>query len=465
MNTQHQPEKPQQQTAPQHTLLTSAHNNNASAEHILACNASTHSFGLSLTAEQAHELACSHAHVLNTYERVEFEGNGVAQIIEGFASSFYLEQATYASTLDALQEKFYELRAQATPDVFDEDIIDGMRLLFDGDAVGTIELLNACTLDMVLEAYDTQTGSLAQRTREVVGDLTQTSEIPQFENTISSAHVFDTDDANNTFSSENARTPSTIDTPSELMGASQISDACISVAPTSTTQPIPYTRAQNAVPSGAEQKSSPEHSPLTHTTPAQSETVHKNILFLFLKLCRLYTGGGSSSVSRSEAYDLLHSLRYVLHITSLDDPTTQARLSCDNIEALFNQELQALGHRVDATMELLREARATMPPLQNVALADTLASIGQLRNVYDVYFAAYAVPVSFDYPLHNPITEPLEGIDYVHEWLLRFLEEARTLAQLDVDECKRVLEATCPGYEHLVINLYEPLYRHFHTAQ
>ena len=64
-----------------------------------------------------------------------------------------------------------------------------MRLLWDGDAAGTIELLAACTLDMVMEAYDTQTGSLAERNREILPDLEQDTEVPQFLNDVSEVNA------------------------------------------------------------------------------------------------------------------------------------------------------------------------------------------------------------------------------------------------------------------------------------
>ena len=60
-----------------------------------------------------------------------------------------------------------------------------MRLLFDGDAGGAVDLLATCTLDMVMEAYDTQTGTLEERQREIIPDMTQTTEVPQFEENVS----------------------------------------------------------------------------------------------------------------------------------------------------------------------------------------------------------------------------------------------------------------------------------------
>ena len=58
----------------------------------VACNTDTAEFGLSLTHEQAHELDVAHCQLLDAHDRVEFGTSGTIQVIEGFASSPYLEQ-------------------------------------------------------------------------------------------------------------------------------------------------------------------------------------------------------------------------------------------------------------------------------------------------------------------------------------------------------------------------------------
>lgn len=54
-----------------------------------------------------------------------------------------------------------------------------------------------------------------------------------------------------------------------------------------------------------------------------------------------------------------------------------------------------------------------MPPIRNVALRDTLASLGQLRQVYDTRFAAHEVPCDIDYQLSMPVDPWLLGLDYI----------------------------------------------------
>ena len=189
--------------------------------------------------------------------------------------------------------------------------------------------------------------------------------------------------------------------------------------------------------------------------------VQDGLMRLFVKQCRLYTCGGSSSITQLEADDLLCSIRYVLRIDNLDDPATLARLASDDIDVLFKQGLEDIERRVNETMELWRQVCVTMPPIKNIALRDTLASIGQFRKVYDTYFAADKVLVNIDYPLSEPISEDLEGVDYVYAWLQQCLKEAQYIAQFDRNECIAVLKRYCPDYKGLLINLYEPIKKHF----
>jgi hypothetical protein len=101
-----------------------------------------------------------------------------------------------------------------------------------------------------------------------------------------------------------------------------------------------------------------------------------------------------------------------------------------------------------------------MPPIRNVSLRDTLASLGNLRRCYDTRFAAHVVPCDIDYQLSEPVDTQLMGIDYIEAWLAQLLLEARWMAQFDMDSCIAVLERVCPDYRGLHVNLYELLLPH-----
>ena len=58
-------------------------------------------------------------------------------------------------------------------------------------------------------------------------------------------------------------------------------------------------------------------------------------------------------------------------------------LDMDDPVGLWKSGLAALDARMDAALALRQEIVATMPPIPNVSLRDTLASLGELRSCYD----------------------------------------------------------------------------------
>lgn len=99
-----------------------------------------------------------------------------------------------------------------------------------------------------------------------------------------------------------------------------------------------------------------------------------------------------------------------------------------------------------------------MPPINNVALRDSLADIGSLKALYDTYFAAHEVPLgNLQYQLSSPVSENLLGIEYVQAWLDQLLAETRYISQFTTESCVAVLERACPDYKGLHVNLYDLL--------
>lgn len=75
------------------------------------------------------------------------------------------------------------------------------------------------------------------------------------------------------------------------------------------------------------------------------------------------------------------------------------------------------------------------------------------------------MPASIDYPLSKPISEQFKGLDYVEAWLAQLLEEAQFLARFDTDEVTANLQAWCPDYRGLLINLYDPINEAWRTGR
>lgn len=187
-----------------------------------------------------------------------------------------------------------------------------------------------------------------------------------------------------------------------------------------------------------------------------------NFAYLYRRLIRLYANE-SGSVARAEAAQLLESLSFVLGLNA-SGPTVKeaalAELADSNPDELFRHKQIKIATRIDRALETWRLVCETMPPLRNISLRDTLASIGDIKSRYDTYFAAHEVPCDIQYQLSTPVDESLRGIDYIQAWLNQLLHETQYIAQFTPESCTKVLEQSCPDYKGLHVNLYDLLVRH-----
>jgi len=194
-----------------------------------------------------------------------------------------------------------------------------------------------------------------------------------------------------------------------------------------------------------------------HPDPKRAQ---KNFARLMAHVANLYCTGGSSSVSNYEAQGLAMSVAYVLGMAGALAEEVARVLDVEDPIALWHEGLAKLDARVDAALDMWREIIVTMPPIRNVALRDTLASLGELRRRYDTHFAAHEVPCDIDYQLSMPVDPQLLGLDYIEAWLAQLLVETHWIAQFDAESCIAVLERTCPDYRGLHVNLCDLLLPH-----
>lgn len=190
---------------------------------------------------------------------------------------------------------------------------------------------------------------------------------------------------------------------------------------------------------------------------ASREKAVENFDYLYRKLIRLYTTGSTGSVSKLEAAQILDSLSFVLGVRGSDLGALK-ELSEQDPDKLFQRKQAELATRVDYALETWRRICVIMPPINNVALRDSLADIGNLKALYDTYFAAHEVPLgNIQYQLSLPISESLLGIDYIQAWLDQLLAETRYISQFTTESCIALLEQVCPDYKGLHVNLYDLL--------
>ena len=184
-----------------------------------------------------------------------------------------------------------------------------------------------------------------------------------------------------------------------------------------------------------------------------------NFALVVRHVMRLYAPG-CSSVSAGEAHELALSVAYALGHCA-DTPDAQMlRLGTESPLDLHRECLARLNAKLEEVMDSWREVAAIMPPIRNVALRDTLASIGRAPRLYDKLFAAHEVPCDIQYQLSRPVSEDLQGLDYLAAWLAQLRWEVEWIARFDTGSCIRVLERVCPDHRGLHVNLYDLLSPH-----
>ena len=211
---------------------------------------------------------------------------------------------------------------------------------------------------------------------------------------------------------------------------------------------------------GGEMNGQPDSGDVIDSAP--NDRAAANFAYPYRKLIRLYANG-AGSVTRAEAAQLLESLSFVLELGTdglVANAAVLAELGESNPDELFRRKQIEVATRVNEALETWRLVCETMPPLRNVSLRDTLASIGNIKSRYDTYFAAHEVPCDIQYQLSVPVDESLRGIDYVQAWLNQLLRETQYIAQFTPESCTKVLEQSCPDYKGLHVNLFDLLAQH-----
>lgn len=192
-------------------------------------------------------------------------------------------------------------------------------------------------------------------------------------------------------------------------------------------------------------------------TPGEALALQQLLWCLVAKQAERYTHKEKSSLPLETAQELLQSLCFLLRVGP-DAPPRQIRILLKSEpEEAVRQGLRRTGHKLAAGKQLWRETLATRPPLDNLALSDTLRGLGEFWSWYDPQFFAHQIPASIDYPLSQPVPERLLGVDYINEWLRRLLCEQKFLACFAPSLCRRLLASLCADPRLDLINLFEPV--------
>lgn len=166
-----------------------------------------------------------------------------------------------------------------------------------------------------------------------------------------------------------------------------------------------------------------------------------------------YTMGESSSVPLETAEELSRSLVFSVSKAlragappDTADGQTLLRLAWAEIERDIADGKNLL-HRVDETL----------PGVPNHALADTLRELALFFKRYDFRFFAHRLPCSIDYQLLIPVSEQLEGIDYINAYLRRLLTELAVLHAVGSNAADPLLSRVSPHAAEELMGLLEPV--------
>jgi hypothetical protein len=116
---------------------------------IIRCNQETARYGLVLKESEAAELAETRSEALAKFGRIEFAGGVLNKLIMEFCDSPYLNQSSYAETLNELVETFYYFKNETLDELDDDELIARMKQAFNHSCRGSVELMRARDLEIL----------------------------------------------------------------------------------------------------------------------------------------------------------------------------------------------------------------------------------------------------------------------------------------------------------------------------
>jgi Family of unknown function (DUF6179) len=178
---------------------------------------------------------------------------------------------------------------------------------------------------------------------------------------------------------------------------------------------------------------------------------------LLSKHTERYTMGDSTSVPIEVAEELLNSICFSigLELQGLNNP--KEVLIGEDVSHLLKDSWSKIDSMIEMGKKLLGEVKENSPNIENISYNDTLNEIGEFFKRYDYRFFAHKIDCSIDYQLSNPVSEKLQGIEYINEYLKSLLTENEFCKSFDKDKVIYILNSYCPDYKGLLINIFEPI--------
>ena len=96
--------------------------------------------------------------------------------------------------------------------------------------------------------------------------------------------------------------------------------------------------------------------------------------------------------------------------------------------------------------------------VNNTAYNGTVGELGKFFARYNTYYFAHEIPCMIDYPLALPVDENLLGIEYIQEYLRRFVLETAFCRLFNAGAVRRLVKRVCP--DDGLISIYESVVIH-----
>ncbi|WP_346879930.1 DUF6179 domain-containing protein [Clostridium sp. UBA3061] len=175
------------------------------------------------------------------------------------------------------------------------------------------------------------------------------------------------------------------------------------------------------------------------------------------KHTKRYTMGDSTSVPIEIAEELLNSICFSLGLELRELMNAKEVLMEEDISDLLKASWSKIASLMERGKNLLEEVRKSSPNIENISYKDTINEIDKFFSKYDYRFFAHKIDCSIDYQLSNAISEKLQGIEYINEYLKALLIENEFCICFDKDNIIYILNSYCDDYKELLINIFEPI--------
>ena len=185
------------------------------------------------------------------------------------------------------------------------------------------------------------------------------------------------------------------------------------------------------------------NSNLANISNEEKEIMQIKLWTLLGKVTERYTMGDSSSVPVEIAEELLKSITFLLNKEMKNSQSIVKLFESESLESAWKDSWATIEKDIAKGKELLEEVMKTSTGIENISYEDTVVEIEKGIKVYDYRFFAHEISCSIDYQLSNAVSEDLQGIDLINEYLTRLLFENKFCNNFEKEKIIGILKSYC----------------------